>query len=308
MKEFYRNLFEFVSFLKVACICLASLYLIFWFYRFFNLPLTGFMRPFFDFFVIPIKSMFSTEQTFNNAVIEMAYFIMGIILACLSFILGRIEDLVVELDRRYDIKELVKKQMLEKQVNKELERAHIENLLKYRFFSIYLAYKINFANEVVAASNGVPLSALIEKSYNNTISLIKQRVPDLNVEKYGASIFIRGNWVKNFDEIIEYILDAIKVVKVQNYQVAANTTFLLAMDAQTDKISSDKSFETLVKIAGMEYYGKAVVTLPFKIRFDLIQKDSIFMTDAIGYAVMDENKNEEEDSELYLLKSKPRQI
>lgn len=59
-------------------------------------------------------------------------------------------------------------------------------------------------------------------------------------------------------------------------------------------------------MSNMEYYNKALVTSAFRARFDLIQNTSKFMTDILGFSVLDDNKKD--DSEIFILKSKPDKI
>ena len=142
--------------------------------------------------------------------------------------------------------------------------------------------------------------------YFLVIIFIKQCLPNLTVVKKGDSAFISGLWPNNFDDIITYILEAIKTVKIQNNKDAIKTDFLIIFDCQTDKKTSEGSYLKLSSMSNMEYYNKALVTSAFKARFDLIQNTSKFMTDILGFSVLDDNKKD--DSEIFILKPKPDKI
>lgn len=305
MKTTLRKLFEFFNILKVASMTLAALYLLFWFYRFFNFPLTDILYPIFDFFITPIKAMFETVQIYNGAVIEMGYFIMGVFLIFVSFVFGKIENFVLELERRNELMELALKQKMQNKINAEMEKEYTNEILNYKYFSAFVIYKISYFNELAAMQDKISLSNIIDRSYKNTTSLIRQYEPKVVSDKYGASVFIREADFENCDDIITSIIEAIKVVKKQNANDNIKTDFMIVLDAQADKKASYKSYETLVKVSGMDYFNKAIVTASFKARFDLIKDKSIYMTDTLGYAAVDKVGD---GSELYLLKTKPDKI
>lgn len=306
MKKIYFTLFAIFQILKVATLGLAALYLLFWFYRFFNFPFANSLAMIFDFFIQPITANFPTTQVQGEHIAEYGYFVMGLILCVVVFVFARLEDLMVALDRRYDIKDIVKKQILQEKVNEELHREMVADIMGYKYFSVFVKFKINFINEIIATTNAINLADAKQRGYNNFITLVKQWLPNLSVVKKGDSAFISGLWPNDFDDIITYILEAIKTVKIQNNKDAIKTDFLIIFDCQTDKKTSEGSYLKLSSMSNMEYYNKALVTSAFKARFDLIQNTSKFMTDILGFSVLDDNKKD--DSEIFILKSKPDKI
>ena len=307
MKKIYKALFDTFSFLKVASMCLAGFYLIFWFYRFLNFPFADTLAIFFDFFINPIRQNWPTTQFYANRIIEMAYFIGAIFLLIMTFIFARLEDLIIELDRRYDIKDLAVRKIVQEKVNKELQDENTKNLLRYKYFSCYLRFRVDYINEIIAQRSTIALNKSLERAYRNVVSLFKQWSDDgTEADHWGNSVFIRCNNFENFDNVMGHILEAIKVVKSQNSKDAIKTDFMLILDSQTMKTTCDKSYETLVKISDMEAYNKAIVTLQFKVRFDLIAHKSKFMTDVLGFSVIGDKSLR--GQELYVLKTKSQSV
>ena len=306
MKKIYFTLFALFQILKVTTLGLSALYLLFWFYRFFNFPFANSLAMIFDFFIQPITKNFPTTQIHNGHIAEYGYFVMGLILCVVVFIFARLEDLMIILDRRYDIKDIVQKQMLQDKMNEELHKEMVADISSYNYFSVFIKFKINFINEIIASTNAINLADAKQRGYNNFITLIKQWLPNLSVVKNGDSAFITGFGFNNFDEIITYILEAIKTILIQNNKDAIKTDFLIIFDAQTDKKTSLESYSKLNSMSNMEYYNKALVTSAFKARFSLIQETSKYMTDILGFSVLNDDKKD--DSEIFILKSKPNNI
>lgn len=302
MKKVYKFFFDLFSFLKVASICLAGFYLIFWFYRFLNFPFAETLAHIFDFFTYPIRASFPTTQFYEGRIIEMAYFVQAVILLIAMFIFARIEDLIIELDRRHDIRDLAVRKIVQDKVNKELQDENVKNLMRYKYFSCYVRFRVDYVNEIIAQRSTIALNKSLERAYRNMVSLLKQWAPEVEVDHWGNSVFIRHNNFEEFDEVMTHILEAIKVVKSQNSKDAIKTDFMIILDAQTMKASCDKSYETLVKISDMEAYNKAIVTLQFKVRFDLIARKSKYMTDVLGFSVIGDKSFS--GQELYVLKTK----
>ena len=107
MKKLYFTLFAVFQILKIATLGVSALYLLFWFYRFFNFPFAETLSYIFNFFIMPITNNFPTTQIHGGHIAEYGYFIMGILLCGVVFIFAKLEDLMIALDRRYDIKDIV---------------------------------------------------------------------------------------------------------------------------------------------------------------------------------------------------------
>ncbi len=306
MKKIYFTLFAIFQTLKVLTLGLSALYLIFWFYRFFNFPFAESLAVIFDFFIKPITMFFPTTQVHNGHIAEYGYFIMGLILCVVVFIFARLEDLMIILDRRYDIKDIVQKQIMQDELNKELHKEMVLDIVAFKYFSVYVKFRVDFINEIIASTNKVKLPEAKLRSYNNFINIVKQKMPRLYASKKGDSAFVVGIGFSDFDNVIINILNAIKTVREQNNKDAIKTDFLIIFDAQTDKKTNENSYYKLNSIGDMEYYNKALVTSAFKARFDLIQAGSKFMTDILGFSVMNDKKGD--DSDIYILKTKPNKI
>lgn len=306
MKKLYFTLFAVFQILKIATLGVSALYLLFWFYRFFNFPFAETLSYIFNFFIMPITNNFPTTQIHGGHIAEYGYFIMGILLCGVVFIFAKLEDLMIALDRRYDIKDIAKKQIMQDKLNKELHKEMVMDILGYRYFSTYVKFKIDFVNEIIANTNAVSIADAKTRSYANFVTLMKQWMPNLSVVKNGDSAFISGLWQNNFDDVITYILEAVKTVRIQNNKDAIKTDFLIIFDAQTNKKTSENSYSMLNSMSNMEYYNRALATSAFKARFDLIQAASKFMTDILGFSVLNDNKKD--DSEIFILKSKPNKI
>src|SRR5699024_3046603 len=115
--------------------------------RFFNFPFANSLAMIFDFFIQPITANFPTTQVKGEHIAEYGYFIMGLILCVVVFVFAKLEDLMIALDRRYDIKDIVKKQILQEKVNEELHREMVADIMGYKYFSVFVKFKINFINE-----------------------------------------------------------------------------------------------------------------------------------------------------------------
>lgn len=306
MKKTYHTLFIAFQILKVASLGLAALYFIFWFYRFFNFPLADTFALFLDILANPVKNAFPTTQIQDEHIAEYAYFIDGILLFVVVFVFAKLENFMIILDRRHNIKDIVKKQIIQDRVNKELKEEAVADIIRYKYFSIYIKFKIAYINEIAALSNAVNLAEVKARGYMNLISLIKQWMPNIGAVQKGDSAFITGLGFEDFDSKIIYILEAVKTIKIQNNNDSVKTDFLIIMDAQTDKKTCINSYNLLNSMGQFEYFNKALVTSTFKARFDLIQKNSKFMTDILGFSSLD--NQESNDSEIFVLKSKPQKI
>ncbi len=305
MKKIYYNLLLFFQTLKIVSLTIAALYSIFWFYRFFNLPFSDTLALFFNFFANPVINMFPTTQIHGNHVAEYAYFIAGIFFCILTFIFARLEDLMIILDRRYDIKTAVKKQILEEKMNKELKEEAAADILTYKYYSVLVQFKVAYISELISTTNPVTLEEAALRSYTNFVSLIKQWLPYTDAVQKGESVFITGKGFDDFDNTLDYILEAVKTVKIQNNNDAIGTDFIIAMDAQTSRANSYSSYNRLKALIETKYYNKALITSFFKARFEMIQEASKFTSDLLGFSALDGRKIE--DSNLYILRSKAGQ-
>lgn len=305
MKKFLEIQYIVFGLLKVASVCIAALYSVFWFYRFFNLPFVDYLVPIFDFPINLVPLPIATLQIHGDHVVENAYFGMGIILAFVAFIFSRLEVMAARIQEKYDALTFAKKQQAEIKMNEELEREYVANLLRYKYFSILIKYRIKYINEIIAQNNSLTIVDVAADSYTETASYIRRMLPHLGVKQNKASLFIRVVGFKDFDEIMGDVLNAIKLVRAKNEKNAMSTEFSILLDAQKTEEECSESYKSLTKIAESGYYEKAVVTAFFKARFDLIKNDSKFMIDTLGFSVSDRSKTED-GTELFVLKTKPK--
>ncbi len=310
MKDIYRLIFNIINTVKVLCLILAAAYFVFWFYRFFSLLGAQEISAFFDILVMPIHATVGdtihiSEE--NGGIAEMAYLIIGGIFIAFAIICHLLEGCVVEFNRTSDLNALKKRQELQNRVNQELKQEHIKSLLRYNYFSALIRFKVAYASEVTAMSGEFPPAQILDESYFDVANLIKRKVPQLKVIKYNDSVFVSGSLQETFDYVIDAFISSIKYVKNQNAQNKVRTDFSIVLDAQVDKASSENSLRELVRVADMEYYNKAVTTLAFKVRFDLMQEKSRYQTDVLGWSVAKSGaKNHNE--EIFLFRTKPLTI
>ncbi len=306
MKKFLKHLTEFISILKTGAMTLGALYLVFWFYRFFELPFVDILCKFFDFpnnfIVFPIETM----SMYKGHIVQNAYFIYGIICAVISFIFSLLEKLSYELQRRYDMYDVSQKHKLEENINKELEQEYTQDVRKYCFFSIYIKYKLNYISDVLSSSNPYTTEGITTRSYDSTFDFIKKNLPFVFVKQNKDSIFLYTSKFDLFESVIEKILYSIKQNKKNNTNAYMDTDFLIVCDAQKSEASAANSYSELVRIANFEYYNRAVVTTTFKTRFELLKSEK-FVVDILGFA-SGGRKDTALDSDIYILKPKPKQV
>lgn len=306
MKKLIKKIFDIVTFIKVATICTAAIYFGFWFYRFFNLGYVDYIYPFFDFLISPLKAIVETVQYDGDRVNETGYIIFGIIMLVVSFLFAQIEKLVVELDRRYDLSVLAKKQKRQKIVNEILEKNYSEKIEKYDCLNILISYTPEFLNELVAQNINMTLEKGLSEAYNKTILYLKNNFKNALINNTNEGIFISITGFMEFDNIIDIILNGIKQVKSEAEKKYINLKFLFTLDVQEPNVGLSTSFRKLVKIASVKYYGKAVGTSIFNMRFELMKDKSKYTTEVLGFSAK-ENSNED-NTDLYLLKTKTRFI
>lgn len=303
MKNFLKRLFDTVTFIKVMAVCLSASYFVFWFYRFFNLPYVDYIYPIFDILLLPIKSVIETVQIDGGRVNEMGYLGVGFFMIFLAWLFSRFEAMVVEMDRRYDLKVLYDKQKLQRKANEEMTNEYVNTMNQYDNFSVLIVYKIDFLNELIAQTNNLTIPQAQANAYNETANYIRKNCPKLGLKLDMNYIFIKGKGYENFDETLGQILNGIKMAKIRSEKDFIKLDFSLVLDSQTNDIESTRSFEELMEIANAGYYNKAVVTPIFKHRFDLIKEKSKYTTDMLGFSA--NRKNQKGNSELYIIKTKP---
>lgn len=305
MKKLLEKAYATTAFLKVALLVLGAAFAVFWFYRFFNMPYANAMTIFFD---IPSKIIVFPFETFSTTekgnVIENAYFIDGILCIIFSVILRFFEFLLLEAQRLYDIFALKARHNLEKKVNTELKEEYYKNLYNYTFFSLYIKLETSFINEVLANYNSIKLDEVLEKTYADTAEFIKTAFPSFTVRSSKEYVFVSGKDFAKFEKFLTKVLSALKYLKDKNEKAFVKTKFAIVIDAQTSKEKSLTSFRKLKEIADSNYQNSAIVTLEFKMRFELLKSEK-FEIDLLGYVASGE-RHSLNDTDLYQIKTKKK--
>ena len=306
MRKFLDKLVEFIAFIKVSMMSLGALYLIFWFYRFFNLPYNDLMAAFFDFpnnlFPWPIETM----SVYKGHIVQNAYFVDGIICAILSYIFSLVEKIGYEVQRKYEISNLKQKRKMEEDMNKELKRSYMADLYRYDYFSLLIKYKVKYISEVLSINNPYTPENMLKRSYDTTFDYLKKNLPTLKILQNTNYIYIYGGGFNNFEMVITKVLDCIKGIKKNNGSAYMNTDFLIAGDAHTSENIALEALSELEKTANSEYYNRAIMTAAFKARFDLLNSQK-FIVDILGFS-SGGRKDSANDKDIYILKSKPKPV
>lgn len=306
MRKFLSKLIETVAFMKVLLMALGAFYAVFWMYRFFELPFYDYIALVLDFpnnlFPWPIETM----SVYKGHVVQNAYFIDAVACAILSYIFTFVEKGAYEIKRRYEIMDVNKKRQLQDQMNKELEKEYLQSMNQYDFFSLYIKYKVRHISTILSANNPYTPEMILERSYNTTFDYIKKALPSVYVKQNKDSIFLYCRDFNSFDSVITKILSAIKSVKKNNANVFMETGFIITGDACNNQESAMASSKNLEILANCGYYNKAIVTTTFKTRFDLLKSEK-FEVDILGFAT-NSVKLASDESDIYVLKSKPKQI
>lgn len=306
MRKFLSKLIETVAFMKVLLMALGAFYAVFWMYRFFEFPFYDYIALVLDFpnnlFPWPIETM----SVYKGHVVQNAYFIDAVVCAILSYIFTFVEKGAYEIKRRYEIMDVNKKRRLQDQMNKELEKEYLQSMNQYDFFSLYIKYKVRHISTILSANNPYTPEMILERSYNTTFDYIKKALPSVYVKQNKDSIFLYCRDFNSFDSVITKILSAIKSVKKNNANVFMETGFIITGDACNNQESAMASSKNLEILANCGYYNKAIVTTTFKTRFDLLKSEK-FEVDILGFAT-NSVKLASDESDIYVLKSKPKQI
>ncbi|MCD8024174.1 MAG: hypothetical protein LUE64_01420 [Candidatus Gastranaerophilales bacterium] len=298
----FKKISNILNWLKVAAVLTAVFFALFWFYRFFNLPFAENISSCVDILLVPVKAHINTIKVADNHILEFGYVGLSVLFAFLSFMFGKLVFLNEILEQKWLISDMEKRQLDEEELNQKLEKDYYDELRRYKFFSVYLKYKIEYINEVIAQNNAYTIAEIVQRSYKNTADYIRKKRPEMGLRVNKASIFARNSGYNDFDKCLIAILGAIKETIEQNEHDSMSTKFLFVIDAQRTDYESSKSHLRMAKIADSLYYDKAVATSAFKQRFDLIQPKSKFKIELLGVAALDSNNNDTE--ELYVLKSK----
>lgn len=303
MKKIIEKIYATVAFLKVLSLVLGAAFAVFWFYRFFNMPYANAMTIFFDIpskiIVFPFDTFFTTEK---GNVIENAYFIDGILCIILAIVFHFFEFVVLEIQRIYELSVINTKQNLEKKINTELKNEYYKNLANYTFFSLYIKLETTFINEILANHNLAKPDEILEKTYKDMAEFIKAAYPSFTVRSSNEYIFVSGKDFSNFEKFLSKVLNALKHLKDKNEKVFINTNFIIVIDAQTSKEKSMASLRKLKEIADAKYQNSAIVTLEFKMCFELLKSEK-FEIDLLGYVAGGE-KHTLTDTDLYRIKTK----
>lgn len=301
MRNFLEKTYAFFVFMKVGVLCLGALFLLFWFYRFFNLPFTQTLAPIFDLptklFPLPLE----TFEIYENHEVQNAYFVDGIVCAIIAFIFWIFEKISLELQRRYEIFDVRRKSKLEKLVNEELKQEYEKDVFEYKYYSILLSFKTAYVSEVLGQGSKVTPDSALELAYTLTVRHLKKVMPSLIIKTGKNTIFILGKSIEEFEKVLTQILNVIVAVKNENKKSFIDTDFIIVCDSQKTQDASLASFSTLNKIANSDYYNKAIVTLPFKIRFEFLKSEK-FRIDILGTSATDKS-DDDEALDIYILKS-----
>ena len=306
MRKFLNKLVEFIAFIKVALMSLGALYLLFWFYRFFDLPYNDLFAAFFDFpnnlFPWPIETM----SVYKGHVVQNAYFVDGIVCAILSWIFSIIEKIGYEVQRRYEIANLKEKRKLEENLNRELKRSYMSDLYRYDYFSLLIKYKVKYISEVLSMNNPYTPENILKRSYDTTFDYLKKSLPMAKIMQNKNSVYLYSNGFNNFEAFITKVLDCIKGIKKNNNNAYMDTDFLIIGDVHTSENNALEAMGELQKTADSEYYNRAIMTATFKARFDLLNSQK-FVVDILGFS-SDGRKDSTNDKDIYVLKSKPKPV
>lgn len=306
MRKILEKLYTFFVLSKVGILMVGAVFVAFWFYRFFNLPFAKTLSTFFDIptniFPLPLE----TYSVSGIHEIENAYFVDGIVCGILSFIFYMCELIVQELQRRYEIYDLRKKQRLENQTNIELKKEYFKNLYSYEYFSVFVKFQTSYISEVLAHNNPNTPEGALKRGYEFFANYVKKVYPAASVKSMGEYVFISGKDFSKFESFFSGMLTIIKQLKKQNEQNFINTRFMIIADAQTSAEESLLSCKKLLNISESEYYNKAIITLEFKTRFELL-KSNKYDTELLGFA-SNGQKQVLSDSDLYYLKTKAKAI
>ena len=304
MRKVLDRLYKFAMWTRVIFMVLAALFILFWLYKFLRLPFSNELAILFD---LPSKLYelpFETLQYYKGREIQHAYFINSLIFAFISFIFYLITNFVQELQRRYEINDLQKRKVLQEEMNKNLKQEYMDGLYKYDFISAYLKFELDYVTEILANNNPTTIEAATKRTYDYVYESIKKYFPQAHIRRDDGYIFLIYKGFDNLENFVDMIIGTIKSAKKLNEKDYIALKFTIVLDVQTTEAEALSTFNNLNEVANSNYKNKALATLTFKTRFDLLNSSNYLM-DILGYASSN-NFDTVQEGDIYVLKSKPK--
>ena len=304
MRKFLDRAYKFAMWARVVFMTLAALFVLFWLYRFLRFPFSNELAILFD---LPSKLYslpFETLQYYKGREIQHSYFINSLIFAFISFVFYLITNFLQEAQRKYEISDLQRRKALQEEVNKSLKQEYTDGLYQYDYISAYIKLELNYVSEIFANNNPVSIEEATKRSYNYAYEAIMKYLPQAHIKKEENYIFLTYKGFNEIDNFVNMIITTIKGARKINEKDYFALNFAIAMDAQATEAEAISSFRKLSEIAGSNYKNKALTTLGFKTRFELLNSSNYTM-DILGYASSD-NFDTVREGDIYVLKSKPK--
>lgn len=236
MKKKYDKVYEIVTSLKVLCALFAVVYMLLWFYCFFELPYYDLVTLFFAPVANLINIFITPSVEYADRTVDMTYLIISVFLYVLYFIFGKLSVVVDNAEKKYQLSVIEERKIQERLINEDLKEVFKNKTLKYNAFGILLTLNLKHMIDPNVNDINQTIKDTAMKQYVKIVSKMRKKYPTCKAITPDKLFIIYNNFAL-FDDFLIDILKEIKLISIENTANKISTNFTIAIDAlkETDK-------------------------------------------------------------------------